>query len=197
MNKVKIKCLQGKRPDRGKFLTTLSIHNVKCFKLQDISGDSYLVWCNSDTDIDLLFSNQCVETLRQINCEPQLPLEVKARRTVILRQVDESIIERSGNDIVAELQRCNSWLTLVDIYVFPKSPVVKLVCSTNEKATKILSSGVRMFNLSIPPVNIVQEEFVNLITCYRCYAVEDHQASSCTKPQEIKVCSVCAMAGHT
>ena len=104
MNKVKIKCVQGKRPDCGKFLTTLSIQNVKCLRCKIY----YLVRCNSDAGIDLLFSNQFVEALRQINCEPQLPLKVKARRTIILRQVDESILKGSDNDIVAELQRCNS-----------------------------------------------------------------------------------------
>ena len=53
------------------------------------------------------------------------------------------------------------------------------------------------WNLSVLAANIVQKEFVSLITCYRCYAIQGHQASSCTKPKEFTACSVCAMSGHT
>ena len=114
-----------------------------------------------------------------------------------MRQVDESVIARGVNDISAELQQCDNWLSLVDVFVFPNSPTIKLVCSSNEVATKALDSGVRLFNLSIPSTNIVQEKFVNLMTCYKCYAVEEHQASSCNRSKEYKVCSVCASTDHT
>ena len=197
MNKVKIKCSVEIKPDRQKVLEVLSAHDVKCFKLHEMRGDGFLVWCNSDADTDKLFSVTCMEALKRLYCEPLLPPEVKARRTVILRHVDESILDRSSNDIIVEVQQRNKWLSLVDLYIFPNSPTIKLVCSTNEMAIKALNSGVLIFNLSIPAANIVQEEFVSLISCYRCYAIEDHQASSCTKPKEFKACSVCAMSGHT
>ena len=196
MNKVKIKCDPGKRPDRAKLLSILAA-NDKCFKVQEIKGDGYLVWCNSDADTDLLFSDHCRGALNTIQCEPQLPPEIKAKRTVILRQVDDSILGRNNEDIITELQGCNDWLKVADIYVFPSSPTMKIVCDTNEMATRALNNGVRLFNLSIPPTNIQQEKFINLLTCYRCYAIEDHQASSCGKSKEHKICSVCAMTGHT
>ena len=155
------------------------------------------MWCNSDADTDSLFSDQCIGSLRRILCEPQLLPDIKARRTVILRQIDDTILNKSSSNVTSELQQCDSWLSLVDLYIFPNSPANKLTCFTNETATRALTGGVRMFNLSIPPANIVQEEFISLTTCYRCYAIEDHQASSCSKSKNFKICSVCAMTGHT
>ena len=165
--------------------------------MQPIRSDNFLVWCNSDEDIYLLFSVACVRALKHLHCESLLPPEIKARRTVILRQVDENVIARDVNDISAELQECNNWLSLVDVFVFPNSPTIRLVCSSNEVATKALDSCVRLFNLSIPSSNIVQEKFVNLMTCNKCYAVEEHLASSCNRPKDYKVCSVCASTDHT
>ena len=197
MNKVKIKSFSGKRPDRVKLLNTLSTYNVKYFKVQEIRSDGFLLWCNSDKDVDLLFSDECESALKQLHCEPQLPPEVRAKRTVLLRHVDSDILGKEKGDIIAELEEYNSWLSLVDIYVFQNAPTVKLVCSTNEMAKRVLNSGVLLFNLSIPPGNVIQEEFVYLSTCYRCYAIDDHMASSCSKPKDYKVCSVCAAKGHT
>ena len=197
MNKVKIKSVPGNRPERGQLLSCLSLCNVKCYKVHEIRNDGFILWCNSDTDVDVLFSKQCVAALKGVYCEPQLPPEVKVKRTVLLRRVDDIILGKREADITAELHERNNWLNIVDIYKFPNSPTIKLICATNEMAVKTLEWGVKLFDLSIPAANIVQEVFVNLVTCYRCYAIKDHQALSCNKPKEYRICSVCAMTGHT
>ena len=197
MNKVRIKSLPGKRPERDKLLHSLTSFNIKCFKLVELKSDIFQVWCNTDSDVDLLFSEACVKELKKIHCEPQLPPEVRAKRTVMLRRIDDIIMSKEERDIIAELQEKNDWLRIADIFVFPNTPTVKLVFTTNEMAVKALSNGVKLFNLSIPPSNIAQKEYINLIACYKCYTIEDHQAATCNKPKEYKICSICAMTGHT
>ena len=114
-----------------------------------------------------------------------------------MRRIDELILNKDERDIVSELQNQNDWLRVVDIFVFTNSPTNKITFETNEMAVKALSSGVKLFNLSIPASNIIQEEYVNLIVCYKCYAIDDHQAATCSKPKEYKICSTCAVICHT
>ena len=98
----------GNKPDSQIVLEALSAHDVKCFKLHELRGDGYLVWCNSDADIDKLFSVTCMGALKRLYCEPLLPPEVKTR-TVILCHVDESILDGSEKDIIVELRQQNKW----------------------------------------------------------------------------------------
>ena len=70
------------------------------------------------------------------------PPEIRAKHTVLLRLVDSDIIDKEKRDIIAELEECNSWLSLMDIYVFQNAPIVKLVFSTNEMVKRVLNSDV-------------------------------------------------------
>ena len=64
-------------------------------------------------------------------------------------------------------------------------------------ASKAMNTGIVLFNLVVPSANIFQDEFVNLLICYKCYALEEHTTASCTKPINYKVCSLCSQTGHT
>ena len=62
-----------------------------------------------------------------------------------------------------------------------------------KKATDI---DLLMFYMSIPPTQMHQEEYIEFLTCIRCYAVEDHTAKECPKPTTYQMCSNCATEGH-
>ena len=102
-----------------------------------------------------------MKELKRIHCEPQLPPEVGPKRAVMLRRNDDSILRKEERDIVAELKEKNNWLRNADIFLFPNTFTLNLFFITNEMAVKALSNGVKLFNLSIPPTNIAQEECIN------------------------------------
>ena len=197
MNKVKIKFVSGRKTNHEEFLKIISKCGVKCHKVQDIDNDNIFVWCNSLSDVDVLFSPSCTSALKLISCSPQLPPSVRAKRTILLRNVDDLIMKRSKSEIIEEIQTRNSWLRVADSFVFPSSPTIKLTCETNEMANNALNSGILLFNMSIPPANIAQEEYIHVTVCYKCYALEDHVTASCGKPKDYKVCSLCAATDHT
>ena len=43
---------------------------------------------------------------------------------------------------------------------------------------QVLTKGIILFNLSHPAQNICREIFVDILTCFKCYQLEDHQTSS-------------------
>ena len=61
---------------------------------------------------------------------------------------------------------------------------------------KAQQDGLKMFMMSIPSYAIKQEIYYNVKTCFRCYALEDHNTNQCDKSQEYKICSECAEYGH-
>ena len=50
--------------------------------------------------------------------------------------------------------------------------------------------------MNVPGSHIKKETHVELITCFRCFAIEDHTSFSCTKDSTYKVCSSCSAEGH-
>ena len=84
-----------------------------------------------------------------------------------------------------------------ELYTFPTSSTIKLTCTTIAMASKAKDGGVFLFNFFVPPSNIHMDEFINIIMCYKCYAYDSHYAYSCPKPEEFKVCSLCAGSNHT
>ena len=197
MNKVKLKFIQGNKPDHEDLLKVISKFDVKCHKVQDVNSDHICLWCNSLSDVDILFSPPCISALKQICCSPQLPPNLRAKRTLILRRLDDLIIKRDKSEIILEIQEKNPWLQIVDSFLFNGSPTLKLTCQTNEMASKALTSGILLFNMSVPPSNIAQEEYIHVTICYKCYALNDHVTASCNKPNDYRVCSICASTDHT
>ena len=196
MIKVKIKWSGFSPPEREALLNKIAYFKVKCSKVQKYN-DFFLIWCDGDSDVDNLFSPNCIEALGSISCTPQLPPEMKARRTILLKYVDELVHRRNDADIVSELQRNNSWLSVTDLFTFSNSATIKLTCATVAMANKAKDVGVLLFNFFIPPRNIAIDEYINLIMCYRCYTYDDHYASACPKPKEYKICSLCSSREHT
>ena len=196
MIKVKIRANSVVTPKRIDLLNILSNHNVKCSKLQSVS-DYFILWCSDDSDVDALFSPASISALNVISCVPQLPPDIRPKRTVLLRYVDELIFQEDNDNIIEELQLRNPWLVTPEIFAFPKSAIIKLTCSSIAVANKTKHSGVRLFRFFVPPSNIVFEDYINITMCYKCYSFEDHLASSCPKPSNYKICSLCSKTDHT
>jgi len=190
--KVNSKILCSKR----NLLLLCNEHSVKIIKITP-SGDDFNVFCLNAIQTEKLFSDEMLQTLTNSGFSPILPAELKANRSVLVRNVDPHIFENTVVDIKDELGRCNDWCIVNEVFKFSKT--MKIVFKSSSMAEKCLSSGLSMFYLHVPGHNILRDKFVKLNTCFACYAVEDHSISHCPKLAEdpsFSVCSKCAVQGH-
>ena len=63
-----------------------------------------------------------------------------------------------------------------------------------EAADIALEKGILMFYMMIKPDQMTRDEFFNILTCFKCYPMEDRPTKNC---QERRIlCSECAQEGH-
>ena len=196
MNKVKIKVSGRHKPNRNVLLQVLAKFKIKCSRLNEISSEKFIIECNDADDTDQLFSVDCIKALACIDCRPVLPPDVKAKRTVILRRLDNHIYQQNEDDIVREIQSENSWSEISSIFKYPKFNSVKITFVNQKMAQKACENGLLIFHLSVPPSHISIENFIMLQICYKCYSYEDHPTSLCKKPKDFSICSLCATVGY-
>ena len=122
---------------------------------------------------------------------PQLPPETRARCTVVCRKVDLTVIAHQIAEIIQEVSSKNA-VSVQDVYIPPKSRIVKIRVLSPEEAQKLLRDGVRIFSTSVPAYNIEPESFIQIDQCFKCCRL-DHVRSACTYPQR---CTRCGEEGH-
>jgi len=124
------------------------------------------------------------------------PPELRAKQTVFIRQIDTSVGQRRPEDIKQELERNHDWLTVKDVIkIKDYTHMLKIQCSQTTMATKILQTGLLLFNTRVTPGQCELETYTYLQTCFKCYKYETHTTSDCKTTT--KVCSECAQTGHT
>lgn len=160
------------------------------------SGNGFYAATDNITFIDKLLTDQAFSEFKKINIEPVLPPEVKAKRTIFVRQVDSSVGERSPKDLKSEICRLNSWAKISEIIKIKEyTHVFKIFCSDVNTASRILTDGFLAFSTKISPSQCEPEEFTHILICYKCYQYEKHATKNC--PQQFDTCSECAERGHT
>jgi len=182
-------------PSKAILLRVLHDNQVNVSSLR-LLNNSYHVHCNNDHDSDRLFSETCVAALLSVGCEPILPPEVRAKRTVLLRNLDDLVHEHECNDIREAIDKANDNFDVADIYKFPASKMLKITFKTQEMASHCLENGIYMFNLRVPPRNIIADQYIDVKVCYRCYKLDDHISSACDKDDDYVICSLCSSMGH-
>lgn len=158
--------------------------------------DAIIVITGSDADADLIFTTEKLETLSKDGFSALMPPTLRAQRSVVCVRLDDLVYEHGADEILDEVEREQSWAKVQEVYKFPRSKNVKITFQTSAMAKKATESGLLMFCMSLPSSQVHQEEYIELLTCTRCYAVEDHTTRLCTKPHSYTVCSNCAEEGH-
>lgn len=196
MTTIKIKCDLTKTTELWhKIMKLLVSFDIKPYKL--IPRDTfYLAHINTDNECDSLFSEPVKIALRAIECDVVTPPQIRAKRTVIISNIDQQVFNFESDIIANDLQERNPWLHIDNVYKLNKGFSIKLVCKTQQIASKCLSSGICLFYSFLPPSSIRLDEFIRLNYCFRCYSIEDHLSRDCCKPDNYKVCSLCASHDH-
>ena len=198
MPRVKIKHPDPTGKNKIKLLRILSDKLIYATRIIP-TNDSFIVITRTDEDTDNIFSSNTINLLKEEDFTPVLPPEVKAKRTIVLFNTDEHIYSQSEKDISAELLNENTFLNegIDNIFKIPKTRIIKVTLNSSSSAKKATETGLLAFNMSIPYYNIKVEEFIPILTCMRCYAIEEHPTNKCDRPSTYEICSECAEMGHT
>ena len=72
--------------------------------------------------------------------------------------------------------------------------ILKLEFGTMEEANRALEGGILMFCMMVAPDQMTRDEFINILTCFKCYRMEDHPTKECK--ETVVKCSECSESGH-
>ena len=196
MARVKIKHPDPSPTSKLKLLKTLSENLIYATRLIPIN-DGFIVLTRTDDDIDTNFKTNFQSNLKDQGFKAILPPELRAKRTVILLNVDEYIYTRTEQEIKEELINENSWIEGIDnIFKIPKIKHIKIGFKETITAKTATEKGLLAFHMSIPSYNIKIDEFIPVMICMKCYNLEDHTTSKCPKPKDFKICSECGNPNH-
>ena len=183
-----------------RILQALAPLNIKISAVHHTNEGSVIITADRH-DSDKLLTPNAINKLKDLDIETIISPEERANRTVICHRLDELIFDNPENEIAQEIEDHNQGLIVTRITKFPnrqtrKTNTLKVEFSDRAMATKA-EQGLLMFHLSVPEYAIKKEMYIALKTCYRCYAVDDHETTDCPLPRDHKICSECAANDHT
>ncbi|XP_042884618.1 uncharacterized protein LOC122261154 [Penaeus japonicus] len=155
--------------------------------------NGYIVLPKTLTDADKIMSPEFRQKLKSSGFDPQMPLETKAKMTIVVKKVDSYITSHSNEEIKEELVRQLS-LQIDEVYKMPQHGIVKIRFHDIQTAKKIKDQGLILYNYSINPAQIEEERFTRVIQCMNCYEY-GHTKGKCTKKNAEK-CDRCGQTGH-
>lgn len=161
------------------------------------TNEGFKVICRNEQDADKILSKEAKNELGKIGLIVITPPETRAKRTIILRQLDQLIGTNSAEDIKQELETENDWIKVEEVIKIKNyTHILKLRLEDTAMVDKAQQQGILAYNLAISPSQIEQERYFHVNTCYKCYQIEDHQTKDCPY-KELKICSECSETGHT
>jgi hypothetical protein len=136
------------------------------------------------------------EAIRKFNLTPILPLDLRAKRTIFVRQLDKDVGSQSADEIKHEITTQQNWRHIQDIIKIKHyTQVIEIITTDSRIAQRVLANGFYMYNTEITPSQCEQEQYTHLLICYNCYQIEHHLAHQCTSTTSF--CSECAAKDHT
>ena len=120
--------------------------------------NGFNAYTDLDATVDALTSTKGLSEFRRLNLEPQVPPEIKARRTIFIRGLDISVGSQTTGDIDDELRKNHDWIKYVQTTkIKDYTPVVKATFGSTDETDRALRDGLLAFSCRIPPTNITLE----------------------------------------
>lgn len=195
--KVRLKFINRQSPPNRSLVlqTAATLLNSPFTRLFD-TGDGFKAVCRNQDDVDKILSIKGMTELKKIGLQVVTPPEIRARRSVFVRQLDHDFGKNTAEEIKQELEDKNEWMKIDEVVkIGTYTHVIKIRFMETSMADKALSTGFLGFNLSVAPEQIKREQFVNLLICFACYKYESHATADCPN-KATKLCSNCAEDGH-
>ncbi|KAF2343844.1 hypothetical protein FHG87_025400, partial [Trinorchestia longiramus] len=195
--RVQLKTIDLAKPtDKQKtFEITFRELNAPLIRLTTTRTGYYAV-TDDVTSIDKLTSKKATTAFEKINLTPIIPPDLRAKRTVFIRQIDADIGLKPAEEIKNEIKRQNDWRTVTEVIKIKNyTHLLKLVTTDTTTAQRLLRQGLYMFHTKITPQQCEQEKYTHILICYKCYKLKEHATHQCTSPTQH--CSECSSKEHT
>lgn len=195
--KVKYKLNDGaeKTAIERKLLECLANQNILVADIKESYG-GYSLYVADDKSFDHIYLDTTAKVLGDAGFTLYTPPEVKCRKCIIIKNV-QGLADHDVLHIKQDIERIQSWASVTEVIRFPKGHTYKVMFRTQDMAATACRQGLKVLNLSLTPAQLEVEQFIPLTVCFRCYQIEGHTTKECTKPQDYKVCSICAETDHT
>lgn len=200
MTKVRIKTSNVTDPGKKLRLLQLLSENEIYANRIIVASDAFIIITNDEADLDRLFNGTTDQYLQNNGFEPVLPPELKAKRSIMVFNVDNHIFSNEKEEIISETMDRNAFTNnqITDLVKISNNnnKNIKITFTKTNIAKRATETGLRMFSMSISPHQIEQDKYIEIKSCMRCYIIEDHNTSECPRPRDYKLCSECAEEGH-
>lgn len=196
--RVPLRVIAGRlKPNRGEvFEKVYGELNVALVRLIDIAT-GFVALCQTERDADILLGEVASGVLSGINLETRVPPQYAAQRSVICRRLDPWVGEHESADIGSEIERMNSWAKVREVIKFKDyTHVFKVTFMEASMAQRATEDGILAFNTRIAGEQIEREPYINILMCFKCFALESHITKKCPSREE-KICSECSSTSHT
>lgn len=196
--KVKLKFINNKAPPSNSKVTEIAFGklNIPFTRLYTLN-DGFKAICRNSNDADVILSAKGSKEFEKIGLQVIMPPEVRAQRSVFIRQLDKQFGEHTPDQIKQEIEFHNEWIKIDEVVkIKDYHHVIKIRFTDTAITDKVISNGFLGFNMSVQPDQIKREKFVNLLTCFCCYEFQSHTTNDCPQKNTI-LCSECAEIGHT
>ena len=168
-------------PSRDTALKVCFNLGIKIIKFTE-QRNNFVAHCVDDNDAEKIFDDKSIQTLLNIGLEPKLPWSLKSARTVIIRKLDDDVLNSSYAEIANELRKHNPWMHLYELW--KNFNMLKITLRTINMAQRCIDCGFYLFHLHIPKFNIEREVQINVNICDYYFAYEHHRSANCPKRTE-------------
>lgn len=162
-----------------------------------VTNDGFKAICKDDQDADKILSREVRNKFNDEGLIVIMPPELKARRSVFVRQVDSDVGKHTAEELKQDIELRNARLKISEVVkIKDYTHVFKISFEETSMADEVIMNGFLTYNMSITSGQISREKFVSLLTCFTCYKYEEHSTKDCPEKGK-KYCSNCAAEGHT
>lgn len=89
--------------------------------------------------------------------------------------------------IKEEIQLKNDWAKVNEVIKFPNSSTIKVIFNSTAMREKCCVNGLTMFYLFVNGKSIAKDKYIQIKTCFKCYAVGSHVTTECPQSSTYKV----------
>jgi len=160
------------------------------------TNDQFVIICQDESNAEAVFTPETTTMLKNKGFEPQMPPELKAKLTLVLKQLDRELVKENPEEIKEEIERNLPEAKIGDIFIMKNRYLMKIQFSDHKTAAKVQEEGLYLFNIFISPKQIEPERFTNIVQCMHCYKYGHYKTNCPDKEKRLKLCSECGSNTH-
>ena len=175
----------------------LELCNKSIIKVNNIyrKPKGFTLVVQDSSHAEKLFTDEFKGELSINGFQPILSNKLKAYRTVLVNKTEKNILETQPEMIKEEIARANpNKLEVTDIFKIPNSSILKITFKTSAMVDMVMNEGFNMFLIHISHHVIKRDDFIELTTCFNCFAINKHFKNECPEERRV-ICSKCG-ANH-